>query len=116
MKKTLVAVLLIITIGQAQDDNYSLNFDGSGDYVDLPDDISFPSSTGFTVSMWVKSSWSDSRFTLITINNGTGSSNTHTQRYELGCNKSNSDIKFFKFLLIYKWNSHVSNFSCSILQ
>ena len=95
MKKIISSILIMLSIGQAQDDNYSLNFDGSGDYVDLPDDISFSSSPGVTISMWVKSSWSDSRFTLITFNNGTGSPNTHTQRYNLGCNKSNSDIKFF---------------------
>lgn len=43
--------------------------------------------------MWVKSSWSDSRFTLITFNNGSGSSNTHTQRYEL--QYGSSGLKFF---------------------
>ncbi|MEE2765541.1 MAG: LamG domain-containing protein, partial [Candidatus Neomarinimicrobiota bacterium] len=75
--------------------NYSLSFDGSGDYVDLPDNISFTSSPGFTVSMWVKSPWADGRRGFIEINNGNGSPNSHTQRYALGCNKSNSDIKFF---------------------
>ncbi len=95
MKKIIPSILIMLSIGLAQDNNYSLDFDGSGDYVDLPDDISFPSSTGFSVSMWVKSPWSDSRRHFLEINNGTGTGNTHTQRYSLGCNKSNSDIKFF---------------------
>ena len=75
--------------------NYSLSFDGNRDYVDLPENISFPSSPGFSVSMWVKSPWTDNRRLFMGINNGNGTPNTHSQRYALTCNNNNSAIKFF---------------------
>lgn len=70
--------------------NYSLSFDGSGDYITVPNDSSldFGTNTDFTLSMWIKRSSTIGTLQMLMINGDTNGA--FWWRFE-----TNNTIRFF---------------------
>ena len=67
--------------------NYSLNFDGSSGYVSIADSNSLDLTTGFTFSLWVKSTGAQSNRYLLSKRNNAGSDNVYSLLYGYSANQ-----------------------------